>query len=215
VNSIVLIVALLETTMLVGLAPEKVAVLVGTAAGDQLPAVFQTLPGPFHVASCDQADEGNHTASKAIPADTAERRGWQARNRSAARSRTATLGNDPCAPSRRGPAAASSFVNRPGNRMHALPRSGGGRTGADSLAQVSRFRATAAAVRTPMSPKRKRSVFASPPLPAQDYNQYSKAIQPLPNTNNQRDTNFAARFGEIKSGMVNLQHDCRARECCG
>ena len=53
VNTIVLIVLTSGTTMFVGVAPEKVAVLVGTAGVDQLPAALQLLPGPAHVASCE------------------------------------------------------------------------------------------------------------------------------------------------------------------
>ena len=53
-NMIVLIAGLPEITMFVGLAPEKVAILLGAACGDQLPGVdgFQLLPGPAQVASC-------------------------------------------------------------------------------------------------------------------------------------------------------------------
>ena len=39
----------------VGLAPVKVALPVGTIAGDQLALVFQFAPGPAHVASCAAA----------------------------------------------------------------------------------------------------------------------------------------------------------------
>ncbi|MGY8662715.1 hypothetical protein Q3C01_10145 [Bradyrhizobium sp. UFLA05-109] len=53
-NASVLIEEGRETLMLVGVAPEKVAVPIGTCVfGDQLPAVFQLLPGPAQVASCE------------------------------------------------------------------------------------------------------------------------------------------------------------------